>query len=333
LEIFIDTNSSDTLGCRAGSLMADFKLELIGHQRKVDSKILYSCSWAVWIQVPGAVLLAMTSGPKIEMSVDLSVLGTLDNPKMLVESTDWSGIGDLPPPIGIGTRSGGRDGTRGADSPKVLHGLNSETVISRPLNNNPNLDGRCDDPAYDDAGKVFKSNYEFYVGHRQSRVWICIIFYDASNDALDSADVLIDTMHNGTGFPQIDDRQYHLPASSNALSMSRGDGSNWALCEPIYCGSDEAQGTFDLINGRQRYEFRIVQTNVWNSSNTEGRAGFAIHLFNATGSFHYYWGSASVNINQPNTWGHLDIPEFPAILIPILIVVAIARPWRKRRLA
>jgi hypothetical protein len=334
LTIFIDTNSTDTRGCQAGTLTADFKLEITGHQRKVDSKTLYSCSGAVWIQVPGAVLLAMTSGSKMEISVDLSVLGTLDNPKMLVESTDWSGIGDLPPPIDLETRSGGRGGTRGDDPPRVLHGLNAETVVSLALTSDPNLDGHCDDTAYNNAGKVFKTNYEFYVGHRASRVWICVIFYDSTNDTGDLVDLVFDTMHNGTDFPQIDDRHYQIHANSNVLVKERGDGSGWIPCNTAPCTTADAVSTFDFINNnRQRYEFRIAQANVWNPSNTEGRAGFAIHLFNWTGSFSYYWGATNVDINKPSTWGHLDIPEFPAILIPILIVVAVIRPWRKRRRA
>jgi hypothetical protein len=332
LTIFIDTNSSDTRGCRAGTLTADFKLELVGHQRKVDSKILYSCSGAVWIQVPGAVLLAMTSGSKIEMSIDLSVLGTLDNPMMLVESTDWSGIGDLPPPIDMGTRSGERGGTRSADSPKVLHGNNAETVVSLALGSNPALDGKCGDLAYSAAGKVSKFNYEYYVGHWQYTVWICIRFYDRSNDAGDYADLMFDTLHDGTDFPQIDDRHYQLSSNSVTLTRQRGDGSGWTLCGAP-CIPDAAQSTFDVANNSQVYEFKLVQSNVWDSTNTEGRAGFAIHLFNWTGSFNYYWGSTNVDINKPSTWGHLDIPEFPAILVPILIVVAVGRPWRKRRLA
>jgi len=332
LTIFIDTNSTDTRGCQAGTLTADFKLELVGHQRKVDSKILYSCSGAVWIQVPGAALLAMTSGSKMEISVDLSVLGTLDNPKMLVESTDWSGIGDLPPPIDMGTRSGGRGGTRGDDSPKVLHGDGAETVVSLALNSVPALDGKCGDGAYSNAGKVFKSNYEFYVGHRLSRVYICIKFSDSSNDTGDFVDLVFDTMHSGQDFPQPDDRHYELPANSITLVKELGDGSGWVPCGGP-CSGDGAKSAFDVANDSQVYEFRFSQSNVWSPSNTEGRAGFAIHLFNWTGTFNYYWGATNVDINKPSTWGHLDIPEFPAILIPILIVVAVGRLWRKRRRA
>jgi hypothetical protein len=332
LSIYIDTNSTNTLGCRVESLAADYKLELIGHQRKVDSKILYGCSGSVWVQVPGAMLLAMTSGSKIEMSVDLSVLGTLDNPKMLVESTDWSGIGDLPPSTDMETRSGGRDGTRGDDSPKILHGDNAETAVSLALTSNPALDGKCGDAAYNNAGKVSKLNYEFYVGHRLSRVWICIRFYDGSNDTGDFVDLVFDTMHNGTDFPQNDDRHYQLPSNSITPVKEIGNGASWIPCGAP-CLGDGAKSAFDVANSSQVYEFRLVQTNVWSLSNTEGRAGFAIRLFNWTGTLSYYWGATNVNLNKPSTWGHLDIPEFPAILVPILIVVALARPRRKRRLA
>ena len=331
LEIFIDVNSTNTQGCRSGSLTADFKLQLIGHQRKVDSKTLYSCSGGVWVQVPGSVLLAMSSGSKIEMSVDLSVLGALDSPRMLVESTDWSGIGDLPPSIDLGTRSDGRGGTRGDDSPKVLHGNNAETVVSMALSSNPTLDGKCGDQAYDDAGQVFKTDYEFYVGHRQSRVWICIRFYDSTNDTFDAADLMFDTTHNGTDFPQIDDRHYQLLSNSNNPTKDRGDGSGWMPCGNP-CNGDQAQSAFDVANNSQVYEFRITQTNVWNNPTIE-RAGFAIRLFNRTGLAYYYWGSSNVDYLKPSTWGHIDIPEFSAILVPILIVVAFARPRRKRRLA
>ena len=334
LNIYIDTNSTNTQGCRAGSLTADFKLELVGHQRKVDSKILYSCSGAVWTQVPGAVLLAMTSGSKIEMSVDLAVLGTLDNPMMLVESTDWSGIGDLPPPIDMGTRSGGRDGTRGDDSPKVLHGNSAETVVSLALNSSPALDGKCGDAAYSDAGKVFKPpNYEFYVGHRLGRVYICIRFYDSTNDTGDLVDLVFDTMHNDTQFPQVDDRHYQLPSNSNTPFMVKeaGNGAGWGPCGS--CAGDQAKSAFDVANNSQVYEFTLTKTNVWATLNTEGRAGFAIHLFNWTGTFSYYWGATNVDINNPDTWGHIDIPEFPAILVPIIVTVMLARPRRKRRRA
>jgi hypothetical protein len=275
----------------------------------------------------------MTSGSKMEISVDLSVLGTLDNPMMLVESTDWSGIGDLPPPIDMGTRSGGRDGTRGADSPKVLHGDNAETVTSGQLIGLPILNGECDFPSGEYAGAtvVDKPNYRLYVGHGGGRVWICVVFHDTTNDGnFDYAEVMLDTTHNGTNFPQIDDRHTRIASGSNAPLSRRGDGTQWIPCD-AQCAAppDRAQGSF--YNGYENYEFNLNKDNVWATGHDE--AGFAIHMYNATNSFNDYWGATNVDINKPSTWGHLDIPEFPAIMVPILIVVAVGRLWRKRRLA
>jgi hypothetical protein len=334
LTIFIDTNSTDTQGCQAGTLTADFKLELVGHQRKVDSKILYICSGAVWIQVPGAVLLAMTSGSKMEISVDLSVLGTLDNPMMLVESTDWSGIGDIPTPIDLGTRSGSKsDGTRSDDFPHVLaNPLGVDEVTSIALTLAPTLDGRCGDPAYSIAGHETNASFQFWVGHQGGFVWFCIDFHDHTNDIGDYAEIVLDTNYNNGTNPQTDDRRYRIDAGGNTFSFrQRGDGLNWVNCDSAGC-TDGDLGMAKFYLSDQNYEFQIMQSNVWGSG--FHRAGFAIHMHNDTfPATNYWWGSWVVDINVPNTWGHLDIPEFPAILVPILIVVAVARPWRKRRRA
>ena len=332
LQVFIDANSTDPEGCREGPMAADFRLEFLGHRRRVDSTSLYVCSNGQWSKTTGMDPIALLSGSKMEMSIDLSALGQLDAPATFFESTDWSGIGDIPPPIGLRSRSAEDERTRGADQPKVLHGQNAESVTSLPLESDPTLDGSCGDSAYGAAGHVSEPDIEFYVGHRLGWVWVCIISRDASNDNMDRAELVLDTTHNGTDSPQYDDRMYVLQANTNTLAARRhGTGSGWDPCEDgVTCtAGDAGQAAYD--GSYQEYEFRLSQLNVWATGHD--RSGFAIHLFNATLAWDDFWGSSNVDINKPDTWGHLDIPEFPVMIMPFLVAVAVGRSRRKRRRA
>ena len=326
LIISIDTNSNDTAGCQAPGMFADLRIEIRGHARKVDSRTVYTCfnqAWTLTATKPSA----MVSDSKIEASVDLSVLGTLDQPKFLIETTDWSGIGDMPPLEGLGTRSAG--GTRGAEAPRLMGGSSGTNVTeSMPLSTSPVIDGKCDDPVYSEAGQEQNISFKFFVGNTSLRVFVCIIFYDSSNDTSDNASIMFDTKHDGLNGqePQDDDRLFIVFANNNSISRRRGDGTGWTSCDFFCGGGDDANATFFLLN--QNYEFSINVSNVWNGTIT---AGFAILMHNATGPTNYSWGSWNVQADLPFTWGHLNIPEFPAIIMPILIVVALTIVRRKRR--
>lgn len=329
LAFYIDTNSSRPGGCAADNVAANFKIEITGHRGRVDSKGLYSCVGGSWVLVSSATVSAMNSGSKIETGIDLSLLGNLDKPDVVVEATDWNRLSDIPDPMGLGTRSAG---TRSLDQPHVLAdppGL--QWMISLPLSQPPTLDGQCQISEYAGAGHNVSTGYEWYVGHVSNFVWVCVVFKDITQDNGDYATLYVDSSHDSAIRPQLDDRNYTLFATSSNFLPYRGDGNGWTNCLN-WCASDAGQASF--YNSAQNYEFQIIQRNIWNlTSGTPGLSGFAIRMHNVTGPRDYWWGSSSPNVNNPSTWGHLEIPEFPVIIMPFTIVAAIVGMGRRRRRA
>jgi len=333
LRFYIDANSSDQTGCPFADMTANYMIEIRGHQRHIDSRRLYSCSGGDWDLISSATVLAMNSGSKIETSIDLSLLGPFDKPDVAIETTDWNQVGDIPSPISLGTRSGSRsERTRSSDGPHVLaFPPGYDEVTSRPLSLAPNLDGRCDDSAYISAGHETNASFEFYVGHKDGYVWFCVIYYDQTNDNGDYSEITLDTAFNAGAHPQTDDRRYRLNAGGNTLqSRERGDGLSWVPCDPGSC-TDGDDGKASRFNNKQNYEYEIVQANVWVTGGY--RAGFAVHMHNATiPSTDAYWGSWSVDVLVPDTWGNLYIPEFPPIIMPFIVVtIAVCLGRRRRR--
>ena len=81
------------------------------------------------------------------------------------------------------------------------------------------------------------------------------------------------------------------------------------------------------------YEFKIGFADVWGSNTTTAneRAGFAIVARNVVGPVTYTWGADNVNEDNPSTWGHLEIPEFRDLLLPVATLLLLGLLRRRRR--
>jgi hypothetical protein len=81
------------------------------------------------------------------------------------------------------------------------------------------------------------------------------------------------------------------------------------------------------------YEFKIRFANVWgaDSPSANARAGFAVRALDIGGST-FTWGSTNPPADvDPSTWGHLDIPEFQDLVVPVAVVGVIYFVARRRR--
>ena len=330
LSISIDSNSSDQAGCNVQGINADLRIEIRGHARKVDTRVLQSCLGGLWTPIINSPPLAIASGSRLEASIDLSLMGSVDRPEYVIESSDWEGVGDLLPAADLGTRSS-TERTRGADYQRVLTDPPGvRNITSYKMSGKPTIDGKCSDSIYSNEANRDSSNasFMFYVGHYGDFLYVCIVFYDDTDNPGDYADLLFDSRHDAVGNegPRTDDRRFTLSAGTFTLARRRGDGVGWVACD-YFCGTGDI-GNASMDVGYQNYEFAINQSNVWNGTR---RAGFAIWLHNVSRNWDSWWGSWRVNQNLPGTWGHLDIPEFPAVIMPILIFTALIGFRRKRR--
>jgi hypothetical protein len=97
-----------------------------------------------------------------------------------------------------------------------------------------------------------------------------------------------------------------------------------------------AQGSFSV---HEFYEFKIAYTDVWNTTTPSANqvAGFALIVTDDDGPTTWTWGSDSPPTDlSPDTWGHLEIPEFPGltwIAVPTALVFLAGIRRRRNRAA
>ena len=298
----------------------DRLVDIQGRRGRVDNASGYRWSGTEWRwEVP------VTTGIGAEeLEAGILISGAAANATWIVVVTaDWSGVADATEPEQ-------REGTRGSPGLLPLHGTNALTALAKPLTNVPTVDGNCGTSSneYQGADELSNSNLKFLVGRRSatSRVYVCLeVTADTTDDgAVDSGRLLFDRNHDGGSAPQSDDRRFRV-TSGGSLTSEKGNGATWVSCGGS-CYSPSAVGAFN--NSRQVYEFSISFWDVWgtNSTTVNQVAGFAVLGFDDTTFTTYTWGSDNINQNNPGTWGHLQIPEFPAGLLAgvPLIVFAIA---------
>ena len=225
-----------------------------------------------------------------------------------------------------------------------FHGANAATAVAKPLSSAPTIDGGCSDSTYSDAGTFSDAGIDGKVGTYVSFVYICITTTDTSNDgANDFARIYFDRDHNGSPLTP-GDRRFAITSGSGQVTPESRRGSNdgtaWEDCplsgspSAIECDSGNlAAGAYSVV---QRYEFKISFTDVWNTTTPDpnDRAGFAVIVTNGSGGT-YTWGSTNPPTDlNPNTWGHLDIPEFqeivPGAALTVVLIGAMCRSRRRK---
>jgi len=307
-----EPNGGVTMGGRSFDRLIDVQ----GRWGRVDNASAYRWSGAQWrweaTVSTGLGAEEIEAGafiPDPELNATWSILVT----------ADWSGIADSTEPED-------REGTRGSPGLIPLHGTNALTALANALTNLPTVDGNCGTSSneYQGADERSNANLKFFVGRRSatSRVYLCLeVTADTTDDGtFDSGRLMFDRNHDGGSLPQSDDRRFRV-TSGGSLTSEKGNGAAWVSCGGS-CYSPSATGAFN--NSRQVYEFSISFWDVWaTNSTTAGQvAGFAVLAFDDTTFTTYTWGSDNVNQNNPGTWGHLQIAEFPAFALPVALAVA-----------
>ena len=81
------------------------------------------------------------------------------------------------------------------------------------------------------------------------------------------------------------------------------------------------------------YEFKIEFEEVWGTGTPSGGkiVGFAIRVYDNDAGSSYYWGSGSVGITDPSTWGDLQIPEFSGMLLPLIASMSVGILYRRKK--
>jgi len=271
-----------------------------------------------------------------EVEIRAMVPGTAVNETEIVAMTaDWAGIADVTDP-------GSTKGTRGGPGLMPLHGGGAQTVVAKPLTNTPTVDGECNDPSteYEGSDTGSNANMTFLIGAKSAFVYACVsLIKDTTNGGTnDWAHLLFDRDHSGETSPQVGDRLFNRTSGggSGVFTAKKGDGSGWVDCGNSCSPDNAGYGMFNTTFGYEVYEFKISFWDVWTpggNNTVTDTAGFAIYAFNSSGGNFYAWGSNTVNENNPATWGHLDIPEFPDVLavgVGTVVMLALARRGRRR---
>ncbi len=331
LRIFVDTDDQVPTGQPVAGLLADRLLELRGRLGRIIASQSYEWNATNWRWTPRATTFAVAFvGGELEASVAIAFLGTTSNPRVVFAMSDWSRQGDVTDlPLGL-------RGTRG-ESPggEPTHGFFSDNTLAPPLANPPIVDGLCPTYPTEYAGAAFGGTADlvFAIGTRFAPrfLFLCIIVLsDTTPDFFDFAEIMFDMKHDGGSAPQVDDRLFYTFSNDTFLGWLMGDGGGWVDCTGTCDPLDAAAGSFN--NGTERYEFRIRWSDVWGDLNPSANAvaGFAIIVWDDS-CCAYGWGSLFISDFEPDTWGHIILPEFPVHAVAVAATFTIMFVKRRRR--
>jgi len=200
----------------------------------------------------------------------------------------------------------------------------------------PIVDGQCNTFAGEYFGRRIgaTANLAFAIGRRDDSqfVFVCIsVTSDTTNNPfLDWGLLLFDTLHDGGLGPQPDDRLFFVYNRDAFVYWFMGDGvGGWVDCTFVCDMGDAAAGAF--VGTRVIYEFGIRYTDVWGSLTPPGSsvAGFGIYVHDDGLLIDYWWGNLFVNPSDPETWGHLELPEFEAPIAATAVAGLVL--WLRRR--
>ena len=331
LRIYLDTDDRDGLGFPIGGIVADRLVEVKGRAGRVTARAvhIWNESDLAWNRLPGVPQIAF-EGTEFEARVLLADLGTTYNPRVVFESTDWSGFRDLsdaPSPLLAPAMGRG---------PQPLHDPTSQLVTAPPLLNIPVVNGLCGNPAGEYTGRAIGSGsgLSFAIGRRDDlqQVFICVSTADTTNDPFSDWSVLVfDTAHDAGPAPIPDDRLFFLYNGDFFLYGFEGDGVWWIAC--TVCDPTN-QGVASFNGVRVIYEYAIRYTDIWGTLTPSSNqvAGFGVAAVDGPLGSYFWWGSSLMDYGVPDTWGHLAIPEFPlpAVAAAAGLLLPLVRRMRRR---
>ena len=342
LRAYLDLNATDNRGFPVGGIYADYMLEIRGIGGRIVSRNLFAWSPG-WNKVPLPSVATEKDDTNIEGSIALAT--TTNSTRVVLATSDWSGMGDVDPPgpisSSVGAASTG-NGLQTATGPSliILSGTNAKTTTATELTNTPTVDGSCSSIAGEYRGATVASNLSLrlFVGIRSDTkfVHVCLeVTLDVTdNNVSDWGELLFDPGVDTSTTPQSDDRLFQVTSASTTLISKKGDGSAWVKCGPSCDSNDTAQGHFNTTN--QVYEFKIRFSDVWGSDSpaSNAQAGFAIKAHDQTLPLpvDYYWGSDSIVETNPSSWGVIQIPEFQDAIWVVVSVMVVVVVLRRRRL-
>jgi len=293
-----------------------------------------------WVPAPALSIQVAKNATALEGSIGLSS-AILNGTRMVFETSDWSGQGDAT--VVLVTRSGQGEGTRGAPGLGPLgNPPGVQTLEAPPLAGTLTMDGSCDDVGYANAGISTQPNMTIKAGTNGGFVWICIeARWDDTSSSSDYAYIHFDRDDSGEPGPNGGDRRFRLDAGTSILTPYRGDGAgtDWVLCptsdSPTATECHSGNLGTGAFSSREKYEFKVHYLDVWNTTSpgSNQRAGFAVLVYDSNNGTFYRWGSTQVQVEtlDLDTWGHLDIPEFPSILLPVAVILIVLGVLRRRR--
>jgi len=340
--VYIDANGSANTGLQVAGLYADYMVEVRGSNGRIARQDAYRWQ-SGWVPDVGLGLQVAKNATALEGSLGLNP-AELNGTLMAFETSDWGGQGDAT--AVLSTRGGAPRGTRSDSNPPglPLHGASGQTAIAKPLSGFPAVDGDCSDTVYADAGTFSSNGIDGRVGTYNFFVYVCVeaTLDTSSNGSADFARIYFDRDHDGGSGPTPGDRRFAVASGSAVNESMRGNNqaTAWETCPAnsnptgIQCHADN-QG-IGAFSTHQFYEFKVEYRDVWNTTtpSPSSPSGFAIIVTdgNATNPATYRWGSSSPPGDlTPDTWGHLEIPEFRDIVVPTVGLIVLLVTLRRRR--
>ena len=322
---YLDSDPATPGGCPVADINAKYMIEARGAHGSVLSVMTYSWQGS-WVLFSGTPRFAKDD-KEVEMSITLPAIDS-QNATYVIETANWRGRGDVT--VVAGTRGSESTRTRGLDI--VISG-SSTLMVALYTESTPNIDGHVTAGEWDDADSFDTGSMIIHTMQDGTYLYLCVqVKADLTYNQGDSGEVAFDTDDDGDTAPDSVDKKFSAsdPDGSAVPEDFNGNGNDW---DPGYTSpyTWSANGDLDIAGGGSiTYEFQIAFHEVWNTDSPgEGdRAGMAVHAHDAEGSgADYYWGSS--NMNDPSTFGHLDIPEFQDGVFVLLLSPAIVILMRR----
>ncbi len=313
---YIDTDPLNQNGFPIQGIAAKYLIEAKGQSGQIFSINTYRWEgrWVIFSGNP------KISNDLLDVEMSLSIPGlVVDNYTYIIETRNWMGMSDRT--VIATTKTQSVDRTRGLDL--VIRG-SASLMLAFPIVSPPTIDGDWSSTEWQDADSYDTGNITVYTMQDGTNVYICVrITDDTTYNSGDFVRIAFDTDNEDETGPDKWDKMFGArdPDGSSAIEDFNGDGTTW---DPTYVSPYfwEANGTRDISDGNViTFEFLIPFIEVWNTSTPSPgqRAGMAIHAHDDKGTgYDFYWGSN--NLDDPSTYGHLDIPEFHDILLILIMM-------------
>src|SRR3989454_3721779 len=330
---YVETDRGNVTGQSIGGIVANRMVEVTGRLERIRSasSFAWNSTTSTWDRLPEVPNVASV-GTQIEVSVSASFLGPVFNSRAVFAMSDWSRTWDI---TDVPIRS---NAPSLVGSPGPLHATPPDEISATPLTNTPTIDGRCTSFPGEYLGGAIgaNANLQFFVGRRDDTqfVYVCIqVTSDLTSSKSDWGELVFDTLHNGGGAPQTDDRLFFVFGNGdNVLKSWQGNGASW---DPICPACDPGNVGASRFSTNEFYEFKIRYTDVWGTLTpiNNQTAGFAIAAYDFNTGNVRTWGGEAVDEKVPNTWGHVFffVPEFPTLFLAVVPFVLVSLLRRRVR--